>query len=893
MKVIPNRHDRRTRLRQALCLAVWALLAMPCRAQPSRINLVDDPGQWTAGTDRAGAKAAVGKTASGVAVDVTADGGSEDYPKARRAFATPQDWRSYTRLNLRLRVVCSDPGVRQKSIALVFYDERTRLPNYPGNPMKQQCIVHTLPVNRWLELTEWLTTIERSAIRQLDLYLYEVPPARAQQYRWEVARLELERIAGEAVGLDTLVFSRGQIQGATGSPAGSVKTQDGLELTLGSAGECARIAVDGKAVGAADRSCPTGLLVRDVTKPGPPVMVGGAIQQAGGELKQTSRLPDLGLTVNATYKAQEGYAEISGTVADTRGKDRAVTVYFALPLAEGGWKWWDSAASARTAAAEAAELSYLETGMGYGLSGCHSKYPLGAVTLPQNAGLTLAIRMDEPVVHRVAYNPRLRLFYLAIDFGLVPGQRADGRSLSEAPFRFLVYRHDPAWGFRSAWNRYHDFFPEFFTKRASREGGWFVWGDMSKTEGVLDAGFGFHWGPLGADAVRWDNAHKAAALFYIEPQTYQQTMEDFSSEPNADDVLARLHKLVQGDRQELAKVEAQPYRVYPLGLNQGSLSDSIQATARAVATSLNHDLADQPYCTVGQFDWMSKSKWGAILSCNLAPGIPEGKGLLNLRQVIAPSLANMERQGSRYDGIGLDSLGGYGEHAAVNYRRDHFRYASFPLSFSALDHQPVQVAAFTTVEWVRELAKQMHAQGRILMANCSWNYTPGWLTFAAPYLDVFGAEAPEFADPDFIRAIAWRKPCTDLPYTPRPAWEVPRHWLHAFHPGHGNDMKAMQRCAGPLRELIAAGWEPIVGARVTPEQVRVERFGAGPRLYLVLHNPAEQPATARVQLDRGVLGGGVFTAAMLPEGRSLAVTDASLEVPLGVKETVVLALRRR
>jgi hypothetical protein len=303
-------------------------------------------------------------------------------------------------------------------------------------------------------------------------------------------------------------------------------------------------------------------------------------------------------------------------------------------------------------------------------------------------------------------------------------------------------------------------------------------------------------------------------------------------------------------------------------------------------------VAGQPYCSVGQFGWMSKSKWGAILSCNLAPDIPQGKGQFNLRQIIAPSLLEMEKEGAHYDGIGLDSLGGYGEHAAVNYRREHFRCARFPLSFSALDHQPVQVAAFATVEWIRDLAQEMHAQGKVLMANCSWGFTPGWLTFAAPYLDVFGAEATEFADPDFIRAIAHRKPCTDLPYDPRPSWEVPRHWLHAIHPGHGNDLKAMRQSVGLLRELIAAGWEPITGARVSPEQIRIERYGAGSRVYLVLHNPTDRPATARVLLDRATLGSQDFTASVQPAGRSANVKNGSLEVPLAMKETVVIVLSR-
>lgn len=178
------------------------------------------------------------------------------------------------------------------------------------------------------------------------------------------------------------------------------------------------------------------------------------------------------------------------------------------------------------------------------------------------------------------------------------------------------------------------------------------------------------------------------------------------------------------------------------------------------------------------------------------------------------------------------------------------------------------------------------------MANCSWYMTPGWLAFAAPYLDVFGAEAAEFADPDFIRAIARRKPCTDLPYTPRPAWEVARHWLHAIHPGHGNDLKMMQDCAGLLRDLIAAGWEPITGARVSPDTVRIERYGVNPRLYLVLHNPADQPAAAQVQLDHGILGEGDYDALVLPADQQITIKNSMAEVSLAPKETLVLTLTR-
>ncbi|MEN6493366.1 MAG: hypothetical protein ABFD16_03665, partial [Thermoguttaceae bacterium] len=122
-----DRRNRRASWPKVLPLAAWAMLVLPCWAEPNRLNLVEEPSPWSAGVDRAGAKISLAKADGRLAVDVSADGGAEDFPKARFQFAKPQDWRPYARVNLRLRVVCTDPNVRQKSIALVFYDAETRL----------------------------------------------------------------------------------------------------------------------------------------------------------------------------------------------------------------------------------------------------------------------------------------------------------------------------------------------------------------------------------------------------------------------------------------------------------------------------------------------------------------------------------------------------------------------------------------------------------------------------------------------------------------------------------------------------------------------------------------------------------------------------------------------
>jgi len=855
------------------------------------LDLLGEPKDWVASIDRGETKMSVQKVDGNLLVEIEADGGEEDFPKIRRIFPDSKDWRHYLQIYAKVRVTCDDPTVKSKRLAFVFYDEQTRLQDYPGKPMKQQVIHQTVPVGRWVVIVKWLTGIRRSTIRQFDLYLYETPPAKPHKFRWEVASLVLGDFRDDLLVFDGLIFPRAEMKGAFGKAVGKVETNDGLQLVIGNHGELAQISVSGKVLGRGSREVPTGLMVRDVTEINkPPTMVGGKVRQVGREVLQEAKLKELGLEVSATYKSVGGYIEISGKVADLKGEDRAVTVYFALPIVEGKWQWWDSMSIARTEPDESGELHYFERGVQYGLNGSHSKYPLGALTLSGHGGLTLAVRMDEPVVHRIAYNPQLSLFYIALDFGLVPEKRIDGSPLWEAPFRILLYRCDPKWGFRSALQRYYDFFPQFFIKRVKKEVGWYVWGNMAETKGAIEAGFAFHWGPQDSSAVKWDNEHGVYALFYIESQTYQQSHQDFEQAPTLGQVIERLKKLADGDQKELATVAATTYRVYPLAHTGEDVQKRIQETAQVVLQSVNHDVFGQPYCSIGRYGWM-QNRWGAILSCNLAPALPKGKGWFNIYRVIMPALEAMEKSGARYDGLALDSLGGYGEAFRVNYRREHFRYSRFPLSFSALDHQPVQVAFFTTVEWLQELSKLLHPKGMVFMANCSWGGTPGWLTFAAPYIDIFGAEHPFFADPDFIRAIAYRKPCTDLPYDPRPEWEVAWHLLHGIFPGHGNDLQILRKYAPLLQQLSEAGWEPITGARVNPPIVRLERFGRGSKIYLVAHNPEEKDVDATIELELETLKLTKFSVSSLLGERPAHQQRNRLTLSLPAKGTAVLVIQ--
>jgi len=870
-------------------------LLMGGSALGQEIDLLADGASWGAGIDRGGTSMTLAPTGEArLAVRIATDGGDEDYPKLSRAWPEPQDWTRFMRLRARLRVTCDDPSVRERPLQFIFYDEKTRRADLADHPMTQQGISHSVPVGEWVEYRDWLLPIHRSTIRGMALYLYENPPQTRHTCHWEFAELRLEGVGEQAEMFDTEIFSVDQLRGTVGQPAARAATEDGLELVLGTAGDVNTLTLDGREVGRSSGQ-PTGLLVRDVAAGGPPVMAGGTPEQAGQEAKQRARLEALGLEVQATYRSLGPGLEIAGTVTDRRGQDRAVTVYWAVPVTEAPWQWWDSVAVSRTGADEWGELANLEAGLEYGLNGAHSRYPLGAISCPALGGLALAIRMDEPVVHRIAYHPRRHLFYVALDFGLVPETTPDGRSLSEASFRLLLYRHDPTWGFRAALQRYYDLFPDFFTKRVPREGGWYCWGDVSATEGALEAGFGVHWGPSGYEAVKWDNEHGVLAFLYIEPEFYQQTMGDFDRAPTREEGLERLRKLAAGDPEETEKFAQLSYAssYVPGGWRrEHSLPDAIRTVARAAERSAAYGADGQPTTSIGQYPWMGESRWGVMFHCNLDPDIPDGKGWFAQEVYLRPELQWADEQGAHYDGVGLDSFGGYGHFARADYRRENFPYTEEPLCFSAADHRPVRVAAFASVKWLRQLAEELHADGRYLMTNCSWHVTPGWLTFAAPYLDVFGAEAPAFADPDFIRAIARHKTCTDLPYNPRPDPEVARHLLHGIFPGHGHQLELMRPQAPLLRALAAAGWEPVTCARVEPASVRVERFGSDQTVYFVLHNPTQEAVQSRLKVEADALGLRKFRATLAPSDQVLEPLQGTLPVDVEPLGTAVVVLRR-
>jgi hypothetical protein len=126
--------------------------------------------------------------------------------------------------------------------------------------------------------------------------------------------------------------------------------------------------------------------------------------------------------------------------------------------------------------------------------------------------------MDHPAQYRLVYHAGTKQFFIAYDFGLT---KDTAKFPGSAGFRFVLYRFDPRWGFRSALQKYYDLFPQHFTKRVTREGVWMPFTDIASVPGFDDFGFAFQ---EGASNVAFDDQHGIASFVYVEPMSHWLAM---------------------------------------------------------------------------------------------------------------------------------------------------------------------------------------------------------------------------------------------------------------------------------------------------------------------------------------------------------------------------------
>jgi hypothetical protein len=591
--------------------------------------------------------------------------------------------------------------------------------------------------------------------------------------------------------------------------------------------------------------------------------VEGRIEAETQGLAFRSALPQRGLELEATLKPDKECLRVDGVVKDTTGQDRAVGVKFALPLDFPGWTWYT----------DAEEREQIEPGRSYrhtyncksGIGRC-SIYPWCALTGSQ-AGLTLALPLSQgPRVFLLQHDQVLAETSVIFFFGLA---KDAGNNPSRAPFSFVIYSHDPAWGMRSAMQRYYRLFPESFVKRPTYEG-YLNYAGMESFNPknhqlVVDRGKGLD------DASDFGEGYRFIWAIH-GCYDFRQVPYDDPNLPKDDVVFSLLRGMIEAET-------AKPRYYVPS-------EETIKKIVFGPEGQISY-IGDTKYWRPNEgYNHTDKAGWGFNFRVNEDPGVSPYVEEMSRRK--AEEAAKAPDRRSWDCTFTADAIEGYmANTGGINYRREHFKTTLVPLTFGYGNLQPAMPN--TIWDFHQKAWWPISQEYKIVTYGNSNGYEQ---VFTAPFVDVpmtegsWDAKHPGRLD-RYLRAIAYRKIWRHWHawddtggYGEKEPANVRRHFprclSNAVYPavtciqsGSGDiePYRALYRQYVPaIEELSVAGWDPVPHARAS-EGVVVERYGAyaDGELHFTLRNYGDKPVDTKLALDNAALG--------IPQATDLVVMD--------------------
>jgi hypothetical protein len=636
----------------------------------------------------------------------------------------------------------------------------------------------------------------------------------------------------------------------------------------------------------------SGFYVRDFAADGDYIHLGGTVTRSGSDLVYTASDSTLGLELQATFHSMGSHILIDASLRDATGQDRAVSLYFALPLAPEGRVWGKDIRSSK-AATEATEHRFaLKTE--WGANGYMSQYCLADLSGP--AGLTLAYPMDHPVVSRFSYNSQTHQYYVVCELGLTGETRPNP---SRADVQLLLYQHDPAWGFRSAFDKYLHIYPEFFVKRAAEEGIWVAHANLDAIPNIADFGIKYH-ETGNASVYAYDDSINSYTLRYLtEPWGYWLHLPDDVSNTDYAAVMAYVESMRSSTTQATRRwgdaimssgiFDAKGNYAFE-GSDQG-----FAAHVAAMILDADPDLSIAGYAS-------TKAKQGWSVSRQEPYSHPEW-GIL--------------------DGEYIDSFESRG--LSSNFRREHFAFSNLPLTFHTATKRVVLPHIFSSYEFAKWVAGDIHGLGKYMMAN---SVLLRW-AFPAHLFDILGVEREWTVDGRFTpdldsqlnlwRTFSYHKPygllqCGDLNnwdqamteqyfqfcafYGIYPSFFTPdggttNYWEQSEW--YERDRALFAAYIPKIVSLSQAGWEPLTRAITNNAKVYIERYGGASRFYLTLRNSSSDDSDVVVQVDLGALGlptTGSYVVEEWLKGDAVSAQNAdgvlSASLPIPAKSTRIL-----
>jgi hypothetical protein len=645
----------------------------------------------------------------------------------------------------------------------------------------------------------------------------------------------------------------------SGEGALRVRGADGLNISFDSLGTIAGVKAGELSVGSGARG---GFWVRDVaTAAGLAPLRGTCAKRGADGLTLTAVSDPMQLKLNARLVPEHGAISVDGEIYDLTKMDRAVTVYFTLPVNADGWSWGRDIRNASVIKGdeEQSNLTHVNVGAVSGMS----LYPVGCV-YNQQTGIAISNQQDMPSVCRIFYNGPTKQLVIAWDFALTG--KTGSWPKYQAHFHaslFSLPTQTARYGFRAAMQRFYAINSPNYDRFAKQDGIWAPFVSPTTVQGYQDFGFAYH---EGDNSKKADNAAGILNFRYTEPMTWWMPMpaEMPRTYENALTVL-------NGFATRQDKIGPDTPRPTPTEL------------AKAVLNSGSKD-------ENGNYNLeFRKEPWGdgAVFVLNPNPELPASeqkptRGYLNYNSILARKLyqdPTAIAANGRQDGEYLDSLEGWSD--VLDYRPESLAGSPYPLTFETDSRKPCLPQWYSTHCFARFLRDDLHNRGKLLMANS----TPVKYTCFAALLDVMGIEVnwltPQntfMPDSDEVmnlrRTMSGARPyllLMNTRFAQFPASMVEQYFQismfygifpsmfsenAAEHPywenptWYNRDRPLFKKYIPIIKRLSAAGWEPVPFANTTADNIAIERFGTS---LFTLRNLSSQAATAEVRLDARAL----------------------------------------
>ncbi len=638
-----------------------------------------------------------------------------------------------------------------------------------------------------------------------------------------------------------------------------LSTSNGLTIALNSEGGPIRnITLGGEQVHDSAAVGLSSFFVRDVATGSDDVHPGGEAVANGNSIIHTGDIPSLGINYfQAEYDALPDRIDISAELTAGGSENRALTLYFSLPVDADGWTWSDDIRSSETIGG-VTEYSDTSWWSGLGARNNLARYPFACISRPADS-LVLALPPDEPCVFRLVHNPYTNQFYAAFDLALSPMTFEPNR----AAVHFSIYRTASEWGFRSAVQGYYDRYPDDYVVRVppDNQGIWVAFSDLSPITDVEDFGIAFH--ELGSlSQIAFDDAHGIFSFRYVsEPWSHWMEIDDPGVDPeNYSEVMAYLDELYEtGTTSQQERAEAT--------LSSGFFDDT---------GAYLYESTTAPWC--------SGAGGCAVFTLNPDPDIEDTLYPLNKAHLDWDTAEhNTYLTWPGLDGEYIDSY--LSEATQLDFRESHFAAADIPLTFRTSDQRAGVPEMFATFEFCDWLTADVHDNlGKWTMANGILLDLP----WGASQFDFMGREsdwfpsgvfqAPADRSLSYYRTMAGPKPYGLLMNSDFNllTYELTERYFQvclfygiypSFFSHNASELRyfddpALYNRDRPLfvkyiplvRRLNRAGWRPVTHATATDSDVFVERYGDLPEMYITVRNMSVDPVTVTINLDSTALG---------------------------------------